>query len=154
MAETLEERRAEALVELEEALEEIEGGEGLSTFVEGHGIQSRAFRFEWSEPKLQISYELPTGRVLSGEEAEKRDEAEIAAAVRMALVLLRSARDGKIEGAGYGSISVSCDDDGARYAIRAEDGSTIAESEGWSSLVKCLEDVLGDASEDLVVIWP
>ena len=73
MAETLEERRAEALVELEDALEEIESGEGLSTFVEGHGIQSRVFRFEWREPALQISYELPTGRVLSGEDAEKDD---------------------------------------------------------------------------------
>lgn len=154
MAETLEERRAEALVELEGALGEIESGEGLSTFVEGHGIQSRVFRFEWSEPKLQISYELPTGRVLSGEEAEKRDEAEIAAAIRMALVLLRTVRDGKMEEAGYGSISVSCDDDGASYAIRAEDGSLIEESEGWSSLVKRLEDVLGDAVEDMVIIWP
>ena len=154
MAETLEERRAEALVDLEEALEEIESGEGLSMFVEGHGIQSRVFSFEWSEPQLQISYELPTGRVLSGEEAEKSDDAEIAAAIRMALVLLRTVRDGKMEGAGYGSISVSCDDDGASYAIRAEDGSLIEESEGWSSLVKRLEDVLGDAVEDLVIIWP
>ena len=154
MAETLEERRAEVLVDLEEALEEIESGEGLSIFVEGHGIQSRVFRFEWSEPKLQISYELPTGRVLSGEEAEKSDDAEIAAAIRMALVLLRTVRDGKMEGAGYGSVSVSCDDDGARYAIHAEDGSLIEESEGWSSLVKRLEDVLGDAVEDMVIIWP
>lgn len=154
MAETLEERRAEALVDLEEALEEIESGEGLSMFVEGHGIQSRVFSFEWSEPQLQISYELPTGRVLSGEEAEKSDDAEIAAAIRMALVLLRTVRDGKMEGAGYGSISVSCDDDGASYAIRAEDGSLIEESEGWSSLVKRLEDVLGDAVEDMVIIWP
>ena len=154
MAETLEERRAEVLVDLEEALEEIESGEGLSIFVEGHGIQSRVFRFEWSEPKLQISYELPTGRVLSGEEAEKSDDAEIAAAIRMALVLLRTVRDGKMEEAGYGSISVSCDDDGASYAIRAEDGSLIEESEGWSSLVKRLEDVLGDAVEDMVIIWP
>ena len=154
MAETLEERRAEALVELEEALEEIEGGEGLSTFVEGHGIQSRAFRFEWSEPKLQISYELPTGRVLSGEDAEKSDNAEIAAAIRMALILLRSVRDEKTEGAGYGSVSVSCDVDGASYAIRAEDGSMIEESEGWSGLASRLEGVLGDASKNLVVIWP
>ena len=154
MAETLEEKRAEALVELEGALEEIESGEGLSTFVEGHGIQSRVFRFEWSEPKLQISYELPTGRVLSGEEAEKRDEAEIVAAIRMALVLLRAVKDGKLEGAGYGSVSVSCDDFGARYAIRAADGSLIEESDGWFSLAQRLDDVLGDAAEDLVVIWP
>ena len=154
MADSLEERRAETLVELEGALEEIESGEGLSMFVEGHGIQSRVFRFEWREPKLQISYELPTGRVLSGEEAEKSDEAEIVAAIRMALVLLRSVRDGKMEGAGYGSISVSCDEDGARYEIRAEDGSAIEESEGWSSLISRLGSVLGDAAEELVVIWP
>ena len=120
-------------MELEDALEEIESGEGLSTSVEGHGIQSRVFRFEWSEPKLQISYELPTGRVLSGEDAEKDDEAEIAAAIRMALILLRAARDGKLEAACYGSVSVSCDETG---------------------LVSRLEGVLGDASDDLVVIWP
>ena len=154
MDDTLEERRAEALVELEDALEEIESGEGLSSFVEGHGIQSRVFRFEWSEPSLQISYELPTGRVLSGEEAEKRDEAEIAAAIRMALILLRAVRDGKMEGAGYGQISVSCDDSGAQYAIRAEDGSMIDESEGWSGLASRLESLLGDAAGDLIVIWP
>ena len=154
MDDTLEERRAEALVELEAAIEEIESGEGLSTFVEGHGIQSRVFRFEWNEPLLQIAYELPTGRVLSGEDAEKSDDAEICAAIRMALVLLRSVRDGKIEGAGYGSISVSCDDDGARYAIRAEDGSMIDEAEGWSGLASRLEGVLGDASKNMVVIWP
>ncbi len=50
---------------LENALEEIKSGEGLSTFVEGHGLQSRRFRFEWHEPSLDISFELPTGRVLS-----------------------------------------------------------------------------------------
>ena len=104
MDDTLEERRAEALVELEDALEEIVSGEELSSFVEGHGIQSRVFRFEWSEPSLQISYELLTGRVLSGEEAEKRDEAEIAAAIRMAILLLSTVE----RRGGSSRISVSC----------------------------------------------
>jgi len=67
---------------------------------------------------------------------------------------LRAARDGKLEAACYGSVSVSCDETGAQYAIRAEDGSMIDESEGWSGLVSRLEGVLGDASDDLVVIWP
>ena len=52
--EDIKEKRMEALAGLEEALEEIKNGEGLSTFVEGHGLQSRRFRFEWLEPSLQI----------------------------------------------------------------------------------------------------
>ena len=43
-------KRIEAIAGLENALNEIESGEGLSTFVEGHGLQSHRFRFEWSEP--------------------------------------------------------------------------------------------------------
>ena len=72
----MEEKRIEAIAELENALEEIESGEGLSTFVEGHGLQSHRFRFEWSEPLLQISYDLPTGRILSPEDDQKSDDAE------------------------------------------------------------------------------
>ena len=64
----MKEKRIEAIAWLEEALAEIESGEGLSTFVEGHGLQSHRFRFDWSEPSLNISYDLPTGRVLSPED--------------------------------------------------------------------------------------
>lgn len=150
----MDDERSSAAANLEAALQEIELGEGLSTNVEGHGIQSRVFRFDWREPALQISYELPTGRVLSGEETQKRDDAEISAAIRMALILLRAVMDGKIAVAGYGSVSVSCDDSGARYAIYAPDGNLIEEAEGWTGLVARLENIFDESSEEFVIIWP
>lgn len=82
-------KRIEAIAGLENALNEIESGEGLSTFVEGHG-----------------------------------------------------------------TLSVSCDDDGAHYEILAEDGSVIDAEEGWSGLASRLESVFGDLAEDLTIIWP
>ena len=150
----MKEKRIEAIAELENALEEIESGEGLSTFVEGHGLQSHRFRFEWSEPLLQISYDLPTGRVLSPEDDQKSDDAEVGAAIRLALVLLRAFGQGKPESFEDGALSVYCDDDGARYEIRADDGSVIDEEEGWSGLASRLEGVFGDLAEELVIIWP
>ena len=39
-------KREVALAALEDALDEVDSGEGLSTFVEGYGLQSRRFRFE------------------------------------------------------------------------------------------------------------
>ena len=150
----MEEKRIAAIAELENALEEIESGEGLSTFVEGHGLQSHRFRFEWSEPLLHISYDLPTGRVLSSEDDQKSDDAEVGAAIRLALVLLRAFRQGKPEAFEDGALSVSCDDDGARYEIRAADGSVIDEEEGWSGLASRLEGVFGDLSEELMIFWP
>ena len=111
--EDMEEKRIEAIAALENALEEIESGGGLSTFVEGHGLQSHRFRFEWSEPLLHISYDLPTGRVLSSEDDQKADDAEVGAAIRLALVLLRAFENGKPESFEDGTLSVSCDDDGA-----------------------------------------
>ena len=93
----MKEKRIETIAELENALEEIESGEGLSTFVEGHGLNSHRFRFEWREPLLHISYDLPTGRVLSPEEDQKADDAEAGAAIRLAIVLLRAFAQGKPE---------------------------------------------------------
>ena len=150
----MEEKRIAAIAELENALDEIESGEGLSTFVEGHGLQSHRFRFEWREPLLHISYDLPTGRVLSSEDDQKSDDAEVGAAIRLALVLLRAFENGKPESFEDGTLSVSCDDDGARYEIRADDGSVIDEEEGWSGLASRLEGVFGDLSEELMIFWP
>lgn len=101
----------EALAGMEDALEEIESGEGLSTFVEGHGLQSRRFRFEWHEPVLHISYDLPTGRVLASEEDRKADDEEAAAAIRMAILVFRAMLDGKI----------GEDGDGVRVVLRRWD---------------------------------
>ncbi len=151
----MEEKRRKTIAELENALEEIESGEGLSTFVEGHGLQSLRFRFEWSEPLLRISYDLPTGRALSPEEDQKADDAEAGAAIRLAIVLLRAFEQGKSESFEDGTLIVSCDDDdGARYEIRAEDGSVIDEEEGWSGLASRLEGVFTDLADGPVIIWP
>ena len=147
-------KRIEAIAGLENALNEIESGEGLSTFVEGHGLQSHRFRFEWNEPLLQISYDLPTGRILSPEEDQKMDDAEAGAAIRLALVLLRAFENGTPQEFEDGTLSVSCDDDGAHYEILAEDGSVIDAEEGWSGLASRLESVFGDLAEDLTIIWP
>ena len=154
MEDLMEKERIEAVAGLENALEEIKSGEGLSTFVEGHGLQSRRFRFEWHEPSLDISFELPTGRVLSGYEDAKSDDAEADAAIRMALVLLSAVRGGKIADAGWGRLDVSCDESGARYSLFAPDGSVIEEAEGWTGLISRLEGVFGDDVGELVIIWP
>ncbi len=111
MEDKLKEKRMEALAGLEDALEEIESGEGLSTFVEGHGLQSRRFRFEWHEPVLHISYDLPTGRVLASEEDRKADDEEAAASIRMAILVFRAMLDGKI----------GEDGDGVRVVLRRWD---------------------------------
>jgi len=150
----MKEKRAEAVAGLEDALEEIESGEGLSTFVEGHGLQSRRFRFEWSEPLLQISYDLPTGRVLSSEDEQKADDAEAGAAIRLALVLLQAFQDGKTKAFEDGILSVSCDEDGARYTIYAPDGSVTDEGDGWAGLVSRLEGLFEDSAEQVVIFWP
>ena len=150
----MKEKRIETIAELENALEEIESEEGLSTFVEGHGLHSHRFRFEWSEPLLHISYDLPTGRVLSPEEDQKADDAEAGAAIRLAIVLLRAFENGKPESFEDGSLNVYCDDDGARYEIRADDGNIIDEEEGWSGLASRLEGVFTDLADGPVIIWP
>ena len=155
MKDTLKDERSDAIANLEVALEEIESGEGLSTYVEGHGLQSRVFRFDWREPTLELSIALPTGRVLSGEEVERADEAEAAAAIRMALVLLRVAGDGKTAAAdGVARAEVSCDEFGTRYALYAPDGTTIEEAEDWSGLIERLKRVLADSDGQMSIIWP
>ena len=152
--EDIKEKRMEVLARLEEALEEIKSGEGLSTFVEGHGLQSRRFRFEWLEPSLQISYDLPTGRVLSPETDQKADDEEVGAAIRLALVLFQAVQDGNTEVFEDGMLSVSCDDNGAHYALYAPDGSVKDEGDGWGGLVSRLEAIYRDSEEELIIFIP
>ena len=52
----------ETIEELRAALAELESGEGLSRFVEGHGLQSRFFAFSWKSEGLSIDFNLPCGR--------------------------------------------------------------------------------------------
>ena len=91
-SELLDAKRAEAVEELRVAFAELESGEGLTRFVGGHGIQSRVFEYEWSDPALEISFRIPYARVLSDEATQKEDDEEIGAAIRMAILLLTRMR--------------------------------------------------------------
>ena len=57
----------ETIEELKAALAELESEDGLERFVGGHGLQSRFFAFEWRGERLEIDFDLPYARVLSGE---------------------------------------------------------------------------------------
>ena len=81
-------RRVEAMEALHSALGELESGNALADFVEGHGLQSWYFVFSWRSDWLSISFRLPYARVLSGEEEVSFDNARIGAAIRMAMLLL------------------------------------------------------------------
>ena len=150
MGNDIESRRAAAIEELRAAFAELESGAGLTRLVGGHGIQSRVFKFEWSEPPLEISFHLPYARVLSDEAAQKDDDAEIGAAIKMAILLLSTA--GRMESASR--IEVSCNDRGTAYAIYAADGELEDSGTDWAPLVKRLETELGDVSEPVSIIWP
>ena len=146
----IETKRAEAVEELRAAFAEIESGDGLTRLVGGHGIQSRVFEFEWSEPALEISFSIPYARVLSDEASQKDDDEEIGAAIRMAILLLSTV--GRQES--VSRISVSCDDRGTTYAVYDADGGLEDSGADWAPLVKRIEAEFGDASEPLSIIWP
>jgi len=147
----IEERRAEAVEELRAAFAELESGERLTRFVGGHGIQSRVFEFEWSEPALGISFRIPYGRVLSDDASQKDDDEEIGAAIRMAILLLTATRRAEPKS----RIEVSCDDRSTSYAVYSADGELEDSGTDWAPLVKRLETEFGDSSaEPLSIIWP
>ena len=143
-------KRADAVAELRAALAEIESGAGLTHLVGGHGLQSRVFEFEWDEPSLEIDFRLPYGRLLSDEETQKDDDAEIGAAIRMAILLLTLA--GKPDATPR--VEVACDDHGTTYAVFAADGELEDSGADWAPLVKRLETELGDSPDTLSIIWP
>ena len=146
----IEEKRAAAIEELKAAFAELESGEGLTRLVGGHGIQSRLFEFEWDEPALGISLHLPYDRLLSGDESQKSDNEEIGAAIRMAILLLTTAR--RISS--LSRISVACGDRGTSYAVYSVDGELEDSGEDWGPLVKRLESELSDNTDGLSIIWP
>ena len=143
----------ETIEELRAALAELESGEGLSRFVEGHGLQSRVFAFSWESEGLSIDFELPCERVLSDEEDQALDAARIGAALRMAILLLSVAAEGKLLAEGEARISVAADEDGARYAVVGPDGEEIDAGEDWDPLVARLDAALPDG-DDVQIIWP
>ena len=147
------ETREGTIAALNAALEELESGEGLSRFVDGHGLMSRRFEFEWLEPKLEIDFRLPYARVLADEESQQNDDAEIGAAIRMAILLLTV--DGeKADDIDGMALSVWVDESGAGYSIRDAEGEVVDSGDDWSGLVHRLESALPEGEESLSVIWP
>jgi len=63
------------VAELRAALADMEAGNGPGRFVEGHGLQSRAFAFAWESKELKIEFSLPCERLLSDEEDQRLDAA-------------------------------------------------------------------------------
>lgn len=145
--------RKDAIAELRAALGELESGEGLSRFVGGHGLMSCLFEFQWNEPALEIDFRLPYARVLAEEESQKEDDAEIGAAIRMAILLLTVAAEGKLLFDGEAAIYVSADEDGASYSIKGPNGEMVDAGDDWASLVERLNAVISDDG-DIQVIWP
>ena len=147
------ETRKGTIAALNAALEELESGEGLSRFLDGHGLMSRRFEFEWREPKLEIDFRLPYARVLADEESQQDDDAEIGAAIRMAILLLTV--DGeKADDIDGMSLSVWVDENGAGYSIRDAEGEVVDSGDDWSGLVLRLESAMPEGEESLSVIWP
>ena len=145
--------REDAIAELRAALGELESGEGLSRFVGGHGLMSCLFEFQWNEPALEIDFRLPYARVLAEEESQKEDDAEIGAAIRMAILLLTVAAEGKLLFDGEAALYVSADEDGASYSIKGPNGEMVDAGDDWASLVERLNAGISDDG-DIQVIWP
>ena len=143
----------ETIEELRAALAELESGEGLSRFVEGHGLQSRVFVFSWESEELSIDFVLPCERVLSDEEERALDALRVGSALRLAILLLSAAAEGRRLAEGEAGLSVAADEDGVRYAVSGPDGGVIDEAEDWDPLVARLDAALPDG-DDVQIFWP
>ena len=148
------EKRNDAIEALRSALVELESGDGLSNFVDGHGVQSWYFAFSWQSDWLRIEYRLPYARILSGEEAASLDNARIGAAIRMALLLLASDSGEALLHDGEATLSVEAGEFGVRYDITGPDGEEIDSADDWQPLIARLENDLPSAGESLHIIWP
>ncbi len=148
------------IADLEAVVSGIETDGLPARFISGHGLQSRRFRFDWADDKLALRFDLPCCRVLSGDEQWRADEAEIAAACRMGLLLLAAHADGKLlhDAEGEAMLAATCDDSGARYEIRDAEGETLDAGDGWKVLAARLEGALapdaGTAEEAVSIILP
>ena len=141
--------RIAAIAALKVALEELDTEEGLTSFVEGHGMQSLFFVWRWNDERRRIDFHLPYARVLETKEEQKEDDSEIAAAIKMAILLL-SLGDAVEE-----RIEVDCDEDGTRYSVRTTDGELADSGDDWRVLVNRIEATLpADVDSNIVIIWP
>lgn len=147
------ETREEAIAELQAALGELERGEGLSRCLGGHGLMSRLFEFKWSEPSLEIDFVLPYARILGDEESQKEDDAEVGAAIRMAMLLLtvEGQKDSSLEGS---KLDVWANENGVGYSLYDAEGNTTETGDDWSGIVNRLEAALPEGRESLSIIWP
>ena len=134
--------------DLRAELEGFEAGEGLSRFTGGHGLQSNVFRFSWDEPMLRIDLELPYACVLSEDEQQADDDAEISASMRMAILLLSAAEKGTLLQDGEARLVVTHDDDDLWWGVYDAEGNLLDESEEWDSLAARLENALVDDAEN------
>ena len=150
----IDEQRAETVESLRFALGELESGNALSGFVEGHGLQSWHFVFSWSSDWLSIEYRLPYARVLSGEDEVNFDNARIGAAIHMAILLLASDSGESLLHDGEAALSVEAGESGVRYAITGPDGDEIDSADDWQPLIARLENDVSSAGESLQIIWP
>lgn len=153
MKEDIDKARNETIAALKTALAELESGGELTRFAGGHGLMSRVFEFEWRDPALDIDFRLPYGLVLADEEEQKEADAEIGAAIRMALLLLTvgDSKDGGLEGR---AADVWADENGVGYSLRDAEGNTVDSGDDWSGLLRRLEAALPDGEESLSIIWP
>ena len=142
-----------AVAALGAALNEIERGEGLSRFVGGHGFMSLRFEFDWREPGLEIDFRMPYARVLDSEEKQQADDAEIGAAIRLAILLL-TVKGRATEGGDGAALRVWADESGTGYSILDAKGEPVDSGNDWSGLVHRLEALLPEGEESLAVIWP
>ena len=150
----MEDKRQEMIDALRAAMAEMESEEGLVSFIEGHGLQSRVFALSWQSDTLRIDFRLPFARVLSDEEEQELDKARIGAAIRLAVLLLNSDEAGKLLQDGESTISVYADDSGAGYSVVDADGAEVDSGEGFEPLVARLESSLDSEEGHLTIIWP
>ena len=143
----------EMIEDLRAALAELESGEGLGRFVEGHGLQSRFFAFSWHSDNLVIECTLPYARVLSSEDEQSLDSARIGVAIRLAILLLASSAKGTLLADGEELISVNTDESGARYSVLGRDGEVMDSGEDLEPLVARLDAAL-PGGDDVQIIWP
>ncbi len=141
--------RLAAIAALKETLEELRSEEGLTTFVEGHGVMSRRFVWRWSDDKCTVDIELPYACALKSPEEQSADDDEIEAAVKMALLLL------SLGDAIEGQISIACDETGVSYSVWSEDGTLEDAGDDFRPLIRRIEEMLpSDAESGLSIIWP
>ncbi|MBQ7178653.1 MAG: hypothetical protein IJS08_14660 [Victivallales bacterium] len=81
------------------------------------------FRFDWDEPVLRISLELPWACVLSDEEQQVGNDAEISASIRMAILLLVAGEKGTLLQEGEARLTVTNDDDTLWWAVYDAEGN-------------------------------